>query len=158
MTIDPNANLAPGQQYTLSVLEGGVLGDIVGQSIDSVSAALNNSSAVDVATGISVSQSVLSIFTFDITFTYSGDGTDTPQDVFQEFAAALEATGYNWNYVTCTAGMQAGSAGATAVKTVAGAIQSVTPSSSSLWAVALIALLAIFVFSGGPELMRGLKG
>lgn len=142
-----------GQVYTMSLLEGGIFGDVVGQGIDSATSALQTVSGVS---GLKVSQSFLSIYTFDITFTYTGDGADTVAAMYQNFADALGHWGYTWDYVTTVTGTQSGSAGGDATQTIKDAITSVTPSTGSLWAIAVIGLLAVFLLSGGAAATRRL--
>ncbi len=162
VTIDPNANLVSKQQYTLSMSAGGVFGTVIGTNVDSVNSELSaaeSAGTIDIAQGCVASQSALYVLNqppYDITFTYTGDGTDSASDVFQQFANVLEGFGFSWDYVTCVAGAAAGTSAAMTGAAVNNAANSLT-SPGTLWAIALIALVVVFVMSGGPELARGLK-
>lgn len=120
-----------------------------------VTSTLVNSTAVDLATSISVqSYQEVNGTAYDITFVYTGDGTDSATDVFQEFASALEGLITNWNYL----GTSNGAAGVAKCQSVTNQVKctvaSVTPSSTSLVAIAVIALAVIFVASGGIGVAR----
>lgn len=165
-TIDPNAGLAPGQQYTLSMAESGVVGTIVGTNLDKVNADLSageDSGAIDIAAGAVASQSILYAVTqppYDVTFTYTGDGTDSPMDVFQEFANVLNGFAFSWEYVICVGGTAAGTAAAqtqaqisAVAQTAVNAAKAVT-NPSFLWPIVILAVIALFIFSGGVSVLR----
>jgi hypothetical protein len=147
--------LSPGTQYTMTI-ECSVLGALENQSGESITAQLIGSCNVDLASAISVTTPLLSPTTYNVTFIYTGDGTDSVADVFQEFASALEDLITNWNYVQCTVGATPGAAGSTLGGASTPCLPSLQTSSSFLWAVAAIGLILVFVISGGPELARQL--
>jgi hypothetical protein len=148
--IDPNAALVTGRQYTLSMSVSG-LGILENQSVDSITQQLEQSGQVDLATAIQTNSSLLHPLTYDVTFTYSGDGTDAAMDVFQEFTNALNGPISTWNFISVASGAAAGTG--TAGELPPGAA-SLLPGASSLWAIALIAIVAVFFFSGGSSLLR----
>jgi hypothetical protein len=165
-TIDPNAGLAPGQQYTLSMAEAGIVGTVIGTNVDKVNADLSageDSGAIDIAAGAVASQSMLYAFSqppYDITFTYTGDGSDSPMDVFQQFANVLNGFGFSWNFVICVGGTAAGTAAAQTQAQIGSAVSAVenaaslAASPSFLWPVVILVLVAVFVFSGGASILR----
>lgn len=166
ITIDPSAGLIPGQQYTLSMSESGIVGTLIGTNLDKVNsdlAAGENSGMIDIAANLVASQSSIYVATqppYDVTFTYTGDGTDNPTDVFNQFAAVLNGFGFSWNYVICVGGSAAGSSAAqtqaqvvSAATTLAGAAQAIA-SPSFLWPIVILAVIGVFLFSGGAPMLR----
>lgn len=170
MTIDPNAGLTPGQQYTLSMQESGIVGTVIGTTLDKVNsdlAAGENSGAIDIAANVVASQSVLYVLTqppYDVTFIYTGDGTDTATDVFNQLANCLNGFAFSWTYVICVGGTAAGSSAAQtqaqvgkAVDTI-GNIASTVSSPSVLWPIVILAVIGIFIYSGGPSILKHAGG
>lgn len=161
--VDPGAGLINSQQYTMTVNQtAGLLAPLViPPSALDVTATLENSPAVDLATSIVVnSYQQMNGLAYDVTFTYTGDGTDSGADVFNEFADALDGLITNWNLIS----MSTGAAGLAATSGISGqasaavaAVQNALPGSSSLWAIAVIAVLAIFVLSGGVGVARSVS-
>jgi hypothetical protein len=165
--VNLNDFLVRGTAYTMSLKEGGVLGDIVGTSIDTATAALQGVANVS---NIRVSQAWTSFFVFDISFTYTGDGSDVAAGIYQAFADALSGMGYSWDYITTTGpdsssnqgiAPEAGSGDVVqlagiqnAIGDAASSLTKFVPSGSSLWAIAAIGLLAVFLLSGGAPAVR----
>jgi len=165
MNVGLDSPLTPGSTYTMSIRQGGVLGYFEpATSGDSLTSTLDNSGLVDLATNITVTQNTLATpYDFNVTFTYSGDGTDQLSDVFNEFVSALASFGTNWTFVLCVEGTQAGTQAATAGAAISNAASSLSKTASSLfgspgslWAIAVIALIVVFLLSGGPSLIRPL--
>jgi hypothetical protein len=163
--LDPTVGLTPGAQYTLSMNEsGGILAAlVVPPSALTVQQELVDDCSIDIATSISVQSFQETNGTgYDVTFIYSGDGTDSANDVFQEFANSLSGIITSWNYLGIVVGATGFAAAnsvttqvSTAASNAAAAINPLIPSSSSLWAIAIIAIVAVFVFSGGIGVVRG---
>jgi hypothetical protein len=149
--LDPNASLTMGTQYTLSMSVSGVVGVLANQSVDSITQQLEQSAAVDLATGIQTNSPLLHPSTYNVTFTYSGDGTDSAIDVFSEFANALNGFDKTWDFIAIASGAAPGTGGA---GTVPPGTLPALPGASSLWAIALIVIVAVFFFSGGASLVR----
>jgi hypothetical protein len=163
------AGLTPGQTYTMTLTEGGLgllataAEQAIGSAASSVQSSLNGCAGVDIASNISVTQTCFGLSNFQITFQYSGDGTDSATDVFNEFANALESLGTSWSYVgTVTGGPtncalgNAQAATVSAAKAVAKTACNIANSPSSLWAIAIIGIIAVFVLSGGVGAARSI--
>jgi hypothetical protein len=158
-TIDPNAGLTPGAQYTLSMSEGGLVGTVIGTNVDKVNSDLSaglDSGAIDIAANAVASQSVLYALSqppYDITFTYTGDGSDSATDVFNQFASVLAGFAFSWTYVICVGGTAAGSSAAQTQATLASAASALT-SPSFLWPIVILAVIFLFFYSGGASILK----
>lgn len=139
-TLDVSDFLSPGGRYTITVNEPTLA---TGTNIDTILGSLQ---------GISTMSHVVLArngWDFDVTFTYTGDGTDVVANLFQQIADRLDSWYGSWSYV----GAYRGAVGAgTGTKTN---ISIPAFSSSGLWAIAIIVLLIVFVMSGGAGLARG---
>lgn len=144
--LDPNAALTPGAQYTLT-MEAGAATSV--SSVDAITQELVNSNAVDLATSIQTNKQLLSVLAYDVTFTYTGDGTDSGLDVFNEFHSVLSGWFSSWTFVAIAQGTTPGTGSATG-----GLDLTKLVSSSSLWAIAVIALIVVFLLSGGTSVIR----
>lgn len=115
----------------------------------------------------------LEAFTVAITFAYSGDGSDTvaalannigntlPVDSADIVSASVPGVAPPQTQMqTSTAGAIYGGAAsaatsvADAAKSAASGIQSLIPSGSTLWAVAAIGVLVLFVYVGGAGVVK----
>ena len=142
--LTPDTRLTNGQTYTMSLTAGFLS---AGVPVDQVTATLVNSPVVDIAEGIQTNQDFWSLKTYNVTFTYTGDGTDTVSDVFNEFANALDVGLSSFDFLACTTGTVPG--------TGSGAANPPTlPTTGALWAYVAIGVLLIFVASGGIGVVR----
>lgn len=163
-------NLIPGQTYTftfqqnnyfLPASQSGIMGDLDAQAPDFVTNYI-----VGFAPQIGHDELVV------ITFTYGGDGSDVVNDVAQALiAAALAGSSDKLSFVQAEPGgtSSVGRTGAPTPGSPGGTtptapnatcsidnLSACVPSSSALWAVAVIAVLFVFVISGGPGISRSL--
>jgi len=94
------------------------------------------------------SSSLLSGNEFDVTFTYNGDGSDTMAYAVQSILDATSGfLGNNLNFLGAYVGD-------TGVEGNQPPPPNILPSSSSLWAIAVIGILVVFVLAGGPSVAR----
>jgi CheY-like chemotaxis protein len=152
--LDINEFLVRGQQYTMS---------FSASALNYITAGAFDLSALDAAlqgmSGLSGTQVISSGWfsaQVNVVFTYDGDGTDMVAQIVQDILTAFtNATVGSWTYVgTLSSSLKTGDAVAGVGKQTAGeigaAVSGVLPNlSSGLWAVVVIALIAVFIFSGG---------
>jgi hypothetical protein len=148
MPLATDAPLTNGKSYTMSMQAG--VATIVA-SVDQLTTDLENSAAVDLASAIQTNKQFFSVSTYDVTFTYTGDGTDTVADVFNEFASALDGWFASWKFIACVEGTTPGTGSSTKDPPS-------FPTASSLWAIVVIGLIVLFFFSGGASLVRRATG
>jgi hypothetical protein len=139
-TLDQSDFLVSGERYTITVNEPTLA---TGTSIDTILAELQG---IPTMSHISLSRVG---WNFDVTFTYTGDGSDVVANLFAQIVDRLDTWYGTWNYVAAYHG---GTGAATGTK--------ITPSipalsTSGLWAIAIIAIVLVFVLSGGIGLARG---
>jgi hypothetical protein len=143
--LDVNTFLIRGTQYTLA-LKPSFLSALDFESYDSLTskvAGLSNLSGAYFHAGTSglMSNEV------DCTFTYSGDGSDVVANIYQQVTDAIDGTFGNYDFV----GMTQGAAG---TDETGGTPLPTLPSSSYLWAFAALAIIALFVYTGGATATR----
>ncbi len=144
--------LIPNQVYTFSIQPSGVLAYAYRPSAtDLLSAFQNNPLLGSVSVNVSpASWASVSPDIFLVTFTYMGDGQDQVSDIFQSMLDDLSSLSISsvesMSFVAAVTGTQG-----VGSETTPGVPQL---DSSSLWAVAVIVLLAVFVLSGGASATR----
>lgn len=156
-SLDLSQFLTPGQQYTITVEPGGVMSYLEHPDLGSLTAALQGLNFMS-APGLTVTTPVQLGGTdfYNVTFEYSGDGSDVVAGLYQEIADAFAAATSvsTWNFVGANQG-----AGGVAQQNQSGSlglpsISSLVPSSGSLWAIVAILVIAAFLFSGGSSALR----
>lgn len=152
--VDLSTFLSPGTVYTMS-FSASILSYISGSAFDT--AAMDG--ALATISGISQAQAWQpNHFSsqVNVTFTYTGDGSDVVANLYQTIVQALEdSTSGTFDYVGTVInpggevpGTQPNALGSQPIKVPA------LDLSSSLWAIALIGLLVVFVYSGGATATR----
>lgn len=156
-SLDLSEFLAPGQVYTITVSPGGVVSYLEHPDVGALTAALQGLNFMD-APGLAVTTPVQLGGTdyYNVTFSYSGDGSDVVAGLYQEIADAFAgATAVSvWNFVGANQGAggvqqqdQSGNVSLPSVSSLLG-------SSGSLWAIVAILIIAAFLFSGGSGALR----
>jgi hypothetical protein len=144
-SIGINDVLRTGQVYTLSFKPS--FAAELGGAMD-LSALTAPLQYIDGISGVQVITPALFSGQVDVHFTYSGDGADASamvQAILNAWDNAISFGSFTWIGATTTT---------TGLGTVAPDLSGLVPSSSSLWALAVIALVAVFVFSGGAGVVR----
>lgn len=161
-TLNMNENLVHGQQYTFSFLSGvGIAAQVGGVIADGPTLTAQFQadlsgfmSGITVKVASDLEQQFLSDTQVDVTFIYTQAGADTVSSLSDLLMASLYQGESFYSSVLTNypsfVGAYGGSQGA--VKNGLG-IPSL-PSTSSLWAIAVLALLGVFVFSGGASATR----
>jgi hypothetical protein len=155
MPLDLSEFLMPGKTYTITVTPGGVVSYLEHPDVGALTAALQGLNFMDapqlaVATPVQVGGTDY----YNVTFTYSGDGSDVVAGLYQEISDAFSgATAVTvWNFV----GASEGGAGVPQQDQTGKlpSLPSVIPASGSLWAIVVILLIAAFMFSGGSSFLK----
>lgn len=154
-SLDLSQFLTPGQQYTITVTPGGFVSYLEHPDVGSLTAALQGLNYMN-APGLTVSTPAQIGGTdyYNVTFEYSGDGSDVVAGLYQQIADAFAAATSvsTWNFVGANQG-----AGGVAQQNQSGSLPSISslvPSSGSLWAIVAILVIAAFLFSGGSSALR----
>lgn len=147
--LDVSTFLERGQKYTMSLSASTwtylTAGAFNVQGMDSALSGISNISQASAWSPAKLSSQV------NVTFVYVGDGADVVAGIFQEIADAFESGfGGTFDYV----GMEQGTVGAGVETPQLPDLTNLLPSTSGLWAVAVIAALGIFLFSGGAGVVR----
>lgn len=134
----------PGGQYTMTFEPSGLLSYLEHPDVG----ALNNSvqSISYIASPVVTLRPVTGVGGtdyYDLSFTYVGDGSDAFGNIAGDVLAAFDgSTSVSWDFIGFGTPQPNQS------------LNLPLPSSSSLWAIALVALLAVFVLSGGASATR----
>lgn len=137
--------LQRGQTYTIS-LQPSFFTPLDFSSFDSLTASVQGVNTMNGAYFHAGESGFLSN-QVNCTFTYIGDGSDTVANLYQQIVDAMGSTFGSYSFVGATMD-------SSGVPETGGAKLPSLPSSSGLWAIALIALLAVFVLSGGATAIR----
>src|SRR5271157_849573 len=147
--LDINSFLTPGTQYTMSFSMSTLA--YVTNAFDNgpLLAALQGMSGVS---SVSVNFPTMTKEQVDVTFIYSGDGSDVAANLAGAIIQAFDsATSGSYDYIGTVSG-------ATAPGFKPLDVSALVRSSSGLWALAVIAIVAVFLFSGGAGLVRRAAG
>jgi hypothetical protein len=142
-----------GQQYTFSFAQGGL--NPIRKGAADVTEALQYLSGVS-QLSVALVGGVMGLFAnqYDVTFTYVGDGSDTVANLVQNMLDALDSTFYTFDFLGANSGgggVTPNDAAATNTNDLASGFGL---TSSSLWAIAIVALAVVFVMSGGASASR----
>lgn len=163
-TLDMNTNMVHGRQYTFSFLSGvGIAAQIGGVIADAptLTAALQADmggyiSSISVKAASDLAQQFLSDTQLDVTFVYTQAGADTVASISEMMLGSIYLSESSYAQALTNAptfiGAYTGSFGTDS--TPFGLPDLSVPSASSLWAIAILALLGVFVFSGGATATR----
>ena len=150
--IDVSTFLENGRQYTISFAQSGW--NPIRAGAADVTSALQY---IPNVSGLSVKLvgGVFGLFAnqYDVSFTYTGDGTDVLAIVLEPMLEALDnlETLATFDFL----GANAGAGGVDPNSKPADSPDlSFIPSTSALWAIAVIAILVVFFASGGVALLR----
>jgi len=92
---------------------------------------------------------------FDVTFTYTGDGSDTAANIIQPMLDALNGVLASFDFV----GITSGDTGVPTEGTDAGGGAHIPEISTTTIALVVVGIaLVVFLVSGGPSLVRGASG
>lgn len=155
--IDLATFLTKGQQYTFSLQPSGAVSYVYRPSLADVTAAIDGLPGVD---SLAVAVQPANFFSisgdqFNVTFDYSGDGSDTVASIEGAMLDALSDLSTGFTFIAAYVGASGTPADTSGVsETLHAAVKSVVPSTSSLWAIALIGLIVIFFLSGGATVLR----
>lgn len=149
--------MVKGQQYTFSFQPSGIVASVYRPSSDSVLSALQFDPLLS---QVSVAVQPASFWSvdndqFNITFIYAGAGDDQVSDMVSSILDDLSNQTTSFNFVSAYTG--ATGAPADVANTGGIDINSIIPSTSGIWAIAIIVLLGVFVVSGGPSVARSLS-
>jgi hypothetical protein len=151
--IDVSTFLANGQQYTVSFAQSGW--NPIRAGVADVTSALQFIPNVKNLT-VALKGGVFGLFAnqYDVTFVYTGDGSDVLANLVEPMTQALDQleTLASFDFL----GASTGAAGV-APNTTPGdspGLPGLIPSSSSLWAIVIVAVLIVFVMSGGASVLR----
>lgn len=162
--IDLSAFLTKGQQYTFSLQPSGAVSYVYRPSLADVTAAIDGLPGVD---SLAVAVQPASFFSisgdqFNVSFDYSGDGSDTVASMQGAMLDALSDLATGFMFIAAygggsgtpadTSGISEDLQGAAdALKNTAG---SLLPSTSAIWAIAILALVVVFFLSGGATVLK----
>jgi len=154
--LDLGTFLQPGAVYTFSFSPsaGSILDSAFSSDLSGLIGPLQYLSNM---ANVSVKQASGFSFGLTVTFTYTGDGSDVVASAVQWILDAWTSSQLfgNYDYIGATGGSAPIATGGSDLLT--SGISSLVPgSSSSLWALAVIVLLIVFVFSGGAGVTRTL--
>lgn len=148
--LDLSSFLTPGQQYTITVEPGGLMSYVEHPDVGALTAALQGLNFMD-APSLAVTTPVQIGGTdyYNVSFTYSGDGSDIVAGLYQEISDAFSAATAvsSWGFV----GANQGGAGV-GQQDQSGSLNlsSLVPSSGSLWAIVVILIIGVFLFLEAP--------
>lgn len=163
-SIDVSSFLTKGQQYTFSFLPAGAVSIVYRPSLDDVTAVLQGVAGID---ALAVAVQPASFFSvsgdqFNVTFTYAGDGSDTVASMQGSLLDQLNTLATSFSFVAAygsAAGAPADTSGVTenlqaAADALKNSVGSILPSTGWIWGIAVILVLALFVYSGGATAVR----
>jgi hypothetical protein len=150
--IDVSTFLVNGHQYTLSFSQSGW--NPIRAGVADVTSALQYLPTTKNLT-VALKGGVLGLFAnqYDVTFVYTGDGSDVLANLVEPMTQALDQleTLATFDFL----GAAEGGAGVAPNTTPSDSPKpSWVPSTSTLWAIAIIAILVVFVMSGGASVLR----
>jgi len=146
-------SMSPGQQYTFSLQPSGIVAAVYRPSTTDLLTTMQDNPILG---NVSVAISKASFFSFGndillVTFIYRGDGSDQVSDVFQsmldDFSASSLSDLESLSFIAAIPGPKG-------IGTEETPGLPKLPDTSSLWAIALIGLLAVFLLSGGASVVR----
>lgn len=154
--IDLSIFLAKGQQYTFSFEPSGAVAVVYRPSLADVTAALQGLPGIDALAVAVQSASFFSLSgdQFNVTFNYAGDGSDTVASMQGAMLDQLNTLATSFSFLAAyggSSGTPADQAGIAANLLSAG---SLLPSTGSLWAYVVLALIVLFFMSGGVSVLR----
>jgi hypothetical protein len=155
LNVDISTFMVKGQAYTVSLKSVG----IGRPNIDTINSALQYVAGVS-APSIKLVGGFYGLFAdqFDVTFTYSGDGSDVIANVVGRI---LDATNSGYFTELEFVGAYTGATGTPTEGTAAGGgfqQPSLIPDTSTLVLIVLGLGLVVFIASGGPKLIKGATG
>lgn len=151
--IDVSTFLQPGAQYTFSFQQSGF--NPIRAGVADVTAALQYVAGVS-NPSVRLVGGVLGLFAnqYDLTFTYQGDNSTVAADLIQPMLVALDdlETLASFDFL----GASGGASGVAPNTTLASSPLSslALPSTSGMWALAVVVLLLVFLMSGGASVVR----
>lgn len=155
--ISNSGALQPGVQYTFSFKPSGALSVVYRPSLSDVTAVIDGVGGVDALAVVVQPASFFSIGSdqFNVTFTYNGDGSDTVESMTSDMLDALSSLSTAFQFIAAYQGGSGTPADTSGVsEDIHAAAAAVIPSTGSLWAIALIAIVVLFFFSGGASVVR----
>lgn len=162
--LDISGFLAQGGLYTFTLTPAGIVSSVYRPSLDDVTAAIQGVPGVD---SLAVTVQPANFFSispdqFNLSFVYHGDGADTVASMAGQLIDALSGLATSFSFVGAyggPAGAPADTSGISenlqaAADTVKQSVSSVLPGTGSLWAIAVIGLIVVFLLSGGAQIVR----
>jgi hypothetical protein len=154
--LDISSFLQQGSQYTFSLTPSGLISNFYRPSSDDVLTALQGVPGLDALAVVVQPASFFSLGAdqFNVTFVYSGDGSDTVASMAGQLIDALSGLSTSFSFVSAYGGPAGAPADTSGLTQAANSLSNVVPSTGSLWAIALIGLIVIFLLSGGAQIVR----
>lgn len=153
--VDLSQFLTPGQTLTLSFKQSGL--NPIRAGVADVTSALQYLALPIKNPSVVLVGGVFGLFAnqYDITFQYSGDGSDVLANLQVPIQDALNnlETLASFDFLGANAG--AGGVAPNSTPGTSPGLPALIPSTSGLWAIAIIVLLVVFVMSGGAGVVRG---